>query len=395
MPPHNSGGLGVACYKMCKALAEQGVSIQFVLPYEHNQKINFMNVKSADDEAIVSVDNSYGVYDSHSYLIKTHAGAKGHRSLHEQRMVYENGVEKLVESLEFDIIHAHDWITFSGAMKAKVRTGKPLVLHIHATEYDRAAGGQGNPMVRDIEYNAMIMADKIVAVSDITKQIIVREYSIPEDKIEVVHNSIDIADTYCYDCGENDYKYLDAMKRSGYRVVASIGRLTIQKGLINLLEAIKLAVGKNPKILLLIVGSGEQYFELVSKSAELGISENVIFADFQRGKRLRDAFRIADLFVLPSVSEPFGLTALEAIGYGTPSLVTYQSGVKEAVNNFLRVDFWDAKEMANKILSIAEFDSLRDELHENSFKEYKKLSWAKSAGKLIDIYEQYNVGVNA
>lgn len=393
LPPNNSGGLGVACFKMCKALADVGVSIQFVLPYKHDQHVDFMQIETADNSGVVKVENLYGAYESHSYSINTAGGVSGVRSLHEQRAVYDAGVEKLVESLEFDVIHAHDWITFSAAMKAKAKTGRPLILHLHSTEHDRSAGSYGNPLVRDIEYNAMIMADRIIAVSDITKQIIAKEYSVPEDKIEVVHNSIDINDTRCYDNFENDYKFLDMMKNSGYKVVSSISRLTIQKGLANLLQAMRLVIEKNNKVMLLIVGSGEQYQELIAKSAELGISENVVFADFQRGKRLRDAFRIADLFVLPSVSEPFGLTALEAVGYGTPSLVTYQSGVKEVVNNFLRVDFWDVREMANKILSVVEFDALKEELHTNSLQEFNKLSWSHSASKIIDIYNQYGLGV--
>lgn len=179
------------------------------------------------------------------------------------------------------------------------------------------------------------------------------------------------------------------MKSQGYRVVSNVGRLTVQKNLYNLMQAAKLVIEKTPKTLFLIVGSGEQYLELLELAAELGISKNVIFTDFQRGKNLRDAFSVADLFVMPSVSEPFGLTPLEAIGYGTPALVSKQSGVAEVITNCLKVDFWDIKEMANQISAVVRNDSLRDELHSQSYKEFLKLSWDDAAHKMVGTYHQH------
>lgn len=179
------------------------------------------------------------------------------------------------------------------------------------------------------------------------------------------------------------------MKSLGYRVVANVGRLTIQKGLPNLLLAAKDVVKYNPKTLFLIVGSGEQYYELVEMAAGLGIGANVLFTDFQRGKRWRDAFAIADLFVMPSVSEPFGLTPLEAIGYGTPVLVSRQAGVGEILKNALKVDFWDIDEMANKITAAVQNPSLTEELLNNSRHEYQNLSWQKASDAMLNIYTQH------
>src|SRR5690606_4024764 len=187
----------------------------------------------------------------------------------------------------------------------------------------------------------------------------------------------------------NLHHYLHAMRTEGYRVIVNIGRLTIQKGLTNLLYAAKLVIDKEPKTLFLIVGSGEQYFDLVGLAADLGISRNVIFTGFQRGQAWRDSFAIGDLFVMPSVSEPFGLTPLEAAGYGTPSLISRQSGVAEVFRSCLKVDFWDIEEMANQIAAVVMNDDLRDELHAEAMKEYEKLSWFPAAERLINWYEHH------
>jgi glycosyltransferase involved in cell wall biosynthesis len=217
-----------------------------------------------------------------------------------------------------------------------------------------------------------------------------RDYDIPADKIDVVHNSIDSRYIEPLDT-ENVYRYLSLMKSLGYRVVVNVGRLTIQKGLPNLLQAAQLVLQKAPKTIFLIVGSGEQYYELITQAADLGIGENVLFTDFQRGKNWRDAFAIGDLFVMPSVSEPFGLTPLEAIGYGTPALVSRQSGVSEVLRNCLKVDFWDINEMANQISSVVLSDALRDELLKHAYKEYEQLTWDRASKKIEQLYERHLV----
>jgi glycogen(starch) synthase len=387
LPPHNSGGLGVACYQLCKALANKGVDIEFVLPYTADHNIDFMKINAAHPQDVESVIKAGIAYDSFKYIKKT--GEVEWIDLFGQSAIYEKAVERIVQLAEFDVIHAHDWLTCRAALRAKEISGKPLIVHIHSIESDRAGTeGGGNPMVREIEETAMLIADKIVAVSNHTKKAIVREYGIPADKIEVIHNSFDI-DSLLLESGANAYAYLEEMKSKGYKVVASIGRLTMQKGLPNLLISFKEVVERFPKALLLMVGSGEQYYELIGLSAQLGISRNVVFTDFQRGKKYRDAYSVADLFVMPSISEPFGLTPLEAIGYGTPALISRQSGVSEVLTNCLKVDFWDTNEMANQIVNVLRSDPLRDELHANSLKEYSRLSWDESADKLFDVYRRH------
>ncbi len=384
LPPHNSGGLGVACYQMCKELVAHGVSIEFIVPYVADHAIDFMQVTAATPQPASDVKESGIAYDS--YLFTNEDGSEEYISIYDQHKLYTKGVEPIAKLGEFDVIHAHDWLTFRAGMRAKQLSGKPLIVHIHATEYDRAGGTSGNPLVEEIEYMAMMIADKIITVSEHTKRIVIEHYKIPEDKIEVAHNSIDIS-SYEPPCTENVYKCLTEFQKHGYRVVSNIGRLTLQKGLTNLLIAMKGVIERAPKTLLLIVGSGEQYEDLIELAAELGISSNVFFVDFQRGKALRDAYTVSDLFVMPSISEPFGIAPLEAIAFGTPILISKQSGVGEVVRNCLKVDFWDVDEMINQITAVVQNDVLRDELHAQSYAEYSRMSWTDSALKMKNLYE--------
>lgn len=387
LPPHNSGGLGIACYQLCKALSAQGVDIEFIVPYSDSHDIDFMDITPAHPQGIKSIIKSGIAYDSYKYTLEN--GEVGWLNIHDQQQLFEHAIGRLVEEREFDIVHAHDWLTFRAALRVKEIKGCPIVLHVHSVESDRSGSSHGNPAVRQIEETALHLADRIIAVSHHTKNAIVRDYGVPANKIEVVHNSINTATVTPLDA-YNSYRYLSLMKTLGYKVVVNIGRLTIQKGLPNLLQAAKKVIEREPKTLFLIVGSGEQYHELIELAAQLGIGQNVLFTDFQRGKTWRDAFAIGDLFVMPSVSEPFGLTPLEAIGYGTPVLLSKQSGVSEVLQNCLKVDYWDVDEMANQILAVVKSDALARELWQNSYLEYEKLSWADAGKKIRAIYDAHS-----
>ncbi len=387
LPPHNSGGLGIACFQLCKSLAKQDVDLEFVVPYEAEHKIDFMKVTAAHPQDVAHVLRSGIAYDSDKYVYTN--GDEKWMTIVDQQFLYEKSMDRLVSETRFDIVHAHDWLTFRAALRVKELTNCPIILHVHSVESDRAGGNPGNPLVEEIEENALHLADKVIAVSEHTKRCIIRDYGVPADKIEVVHNSMDVEDTVPLD-GENAYKYLSIMKGLGYRVIVNVGRLTIQKGLPNLLYAAKEVIAKAPKTLFLIVGSGGQYHELIEQAAELGIGANVLFTDFQRGKNWRDAFAIGDLFVMPSVSEPFGLTPLEAIGYGTPVLISKQSGVAERLQNCLKVDFWDVQEMANLMSAVMLSDPLRDELWRNSYREYQTLSWEQASTDIMRLYQAHH-----
>jgi glycogen synthase len=392
LPPYNSGGLGTACYQLCKALSRHDIDIEFILPYQAEHGINFMDVTPAHPQGVQEIQKSGIAYDSYKYILSD--GSEEWVDIHTQQAHYEHAVARLSESKEFDIVHAHDWLTFRAAMRLKETRGCPVIVHVHSVESDRAGSPDGNPLVQEIESLGLQAADRIIAVSQHTKNAIIRDYDIPPSKIEVIHNSIDASSLTPLPAA-NSYKYLESMKALGYKVVVNIGRLTVQKGLPNLLQAASLVIQKEPKTLFLIVGSGEQQYELVEMAAGLGIGQNILFADFQRGKKWRDAFAIGDLFVMPSVSEPFGLTPLESIGYGTPVLVSKQSGVSEVIRNCLKVDFWDTNEMANLILSVTQNDVLGAELLFNSQREYQNLSWDNASHKVRSLYNKHLAGAAA
>ena len=392
LPPHNSGGLGVVCHQLCKALSDRDIDIEFVLPYSADHKIDFMQVTHAHPQGVIDIQKSGIAYDSYKYIYSD--GREESVDLYGQVKMYEHAVGQLVDDREFDIIHAHDWLTFRAGLRARQKTGKPLIVHVHSVESDRAGGNGGNPLVREIEELGFLMADRIIAVSQHTKNTIMHDYHIPGAKIDVVHNSIEKNDMPVVS-DQNVYVYLQALREQGWKVVVNVGRLTVQKGLPNLLKAAQKVVKKSPKTMFLIVGNGEQFYELLDQAAELGIGANVVFTGFQRGQAWRDAFDVGDLFVMPSISEPFGLTPLEAIQYGTPSLISKQSGVSEVLSNCLKVDFWDIDEMANLITAAVDNPALREELRTNMLKEYDRLSWGPSIDKLHAIYNQHLIGATA
>lgn len=389
LPPHNSGGLGVACYQMSKALASEGAKIDFVVPYNaKHPQINFMNVHNATD---LDPLHRYGMGAYDSDWSHTTGDKKINQlptNIRDIQRQYVKFVENLMDRISSpDVIHAHDWLTIEAGVRAKEISGSQLIVHVHATEFDRAGNEAGNPVVHEIEYHGLMMADRIIAVSQVTKNIIIEKYKIPADKIEVVHNAIDIEelnDGYIYD--ENTYKYLEALKQEGYTVVSTITRFTIQKGLEYFVKAAALALSKYPKIVFLLAGDGEQRDELISIASEYGISDKLFFTGFVRGKQWRDAYSVSDAFVMSSVSEPFGLTALEAAHHGNALIITKQSGVGEVLRNILRYDFWDIHKLADQIVGLATSPSLKETMRENVWKEYHLLSWRDVAKKCLNLY---------
>ena len=335
LPPHNSGGLGVACYHLSKALALKGTSIDFVVPYSApHEDIDFMTIHSATKLSPLH-KFGMGAYDS-KFLEESvsQPDGKGLSTIRQVQAQYGQFVEEFVTSgnTDFDTIHAHDWLTMEAGMRAKELTNKPLIVHVHATEFDRAGGNSGNPIVHEIEYQGMMMADRIFAVSAITKQIIVDKYGIPASKVEVVYNAIDTLSfdkEYQYDM--RTFRYLESLKDEGYTIVSAITRLTVQKGLGNLVQAMAKATEKYDRLVLLLAGDGEQRDELIRLAADLGISDKVFFTGFVRGKQWRDAYSVSDVFVLSSISEPFGLTALEAAHHDNALIVTNTSGDRKSV----------------------------------------------------------------
>ena len=391
LPPHNSGGLGVACLNLARALTKEGANIDFVVPYEaEHPNTEFMHVLSA-----MHLDPlyRYGIGSYDSLLVEEEvipsAELKKMVSIREVQKNYCEFVEKYLMDFKPDVAHAHDWLTFEAGVLAKKNFGVPLVAHVHATEFDRSGMNGGNPVVHAVEQEGLMMADKIIAVSQATRNIIHEKYGIPLEKIEVVYNSLDedfLKAAYTYD--EDDYRYLEEMKRRGYTIVSTVGRFTVQKGLVNLMRAAARAIQKEPKILFVFAGDGEQREELVELSAKLGISGNVIFTGFVRGKQLRDIYQVSDVFVMSSISEPFGLTALEAAHHGDVLVLTKQSGVAEVLRSAMEYDFWDEKKLADELVAIARSEGLRKTLQNGIAREYRNISWDDVAEKVIKVYNE-------
>ncbi|MBR2658876.1 glycosyltransferase family 4 protein [Candidatus Saccharibacteria bacterium] len=391
LPPHNSGGLGVACLNMARALAKEGASIDFVVPYEaKHPEIDFMNVVSA-----THLDPIYryggGSYASLQIFEQIIPGIDKDKlvSIREIQKTYQEFVKEYLMEYKPDVVHAHDWLTYEAGVLAKKNYGIPLVAHVHATEFDRAGMHTGNPLIHEIEYEGLMMADKIIAVSETTKRIVHEKYHIPLSKIDVIYNSLD--ENFCdtnYTYNKDAYEYIRALKNTGWTVVSTVGRFTVQKGLWHLMQAAAMAIKKNPKLLFVFAGDGEERNELISLAADLGIAKNVVFTGFVRGKKLRDIYSISDIFVMSSVSEPFGLTALEAAHHGDALILTKQSGVSEVIWSAMKYDFWDERKLADEIIAISTDDALRQELLENVKNEYRKISWDQVAKKCLKVYNK-------
>lgn len=391
LPPHNSGGLGVACLNMARALSKQGADIDFVVPYEsEDSNYDFMNVLPATHlDPIFRYGG--GSYESLK-IEEKNIPSKDHKSavsIRDIQKTYCEFIEKYLMDFKPDVVHAHDWLTYEAGILAKRNHGIPLIAHVHATEFDRAGSHSGNQLIHEIEYEGLMLADIIIAVSESTKRIIHERYNIPLNKITVIYNSLDedyITNQYKFE--DSAYSYIHNLKRDGWTVVSTVGRFTIQKGLSFLMYAAARVVKENPKTLFVFAGSGEEFNELIAISADLGISKNVIFTGFIRGKKLRDIYSISDIFVMSSVSEPFGLTALEAAHHGDCLILTNQSGVSEVIWSAMKYDFWDERKLADQILAISHNPALKKTLQENVRKEYNQISWEQVAKKCMNVYNR-------
>ena len=375
LPPHNSGGLGVACYQLSKALADYGVQIDFVLPAtEQPHDIDFMNVLPVT-----------AITKTHKDVYKLSYANKDITAIQTIQSDYKKFVEQYLEEHGAPhIIHAHDWLTLEAGVYAKELSGAPLIAHVHATEYDRSGGGHGNPLIHEIEQHGLLMADRIIAVSNYTKRLVMKTYHIPEDKIDVVHNGL--ANGELSPAEKISYRYLDMLKAEGTTIVTAVGRLTLQKGLMQFLDAAAKAYYRYNRLAFVIAGNGEQRDELIARAAELGIAEQVIFTGFVRGAAWRQLYEVADMFVMSSISEPFGITALEAAAHGTPVIMTKQSGAAEVLTHSLNYDYWDTDRLADIMVNVAASKGLRDAMVANATVQLESLSWQRMAERCLNVY---------
>lgn len=384
-PPFNSGGLGVACQGLTRSLSERGFQVTFVMPKKLDISTPYARMVFAqkDDVDIRVIDSALTPYvTSASYLRDRGGDGIYGRDLFAEVERYKMKGAEIARESEFDVIYAHDWLSFGAGVEAKYATGKPLIVHVHATEFDRCGGRNGiNEHVYGVEKWGMEQADSVIAVSELTKDIIVREYGIPEGKVRVVHNGIDES-TAPSGAG---WLRMRGLKSAGYKIVLFLGRITLQKGPDYFLKAAKRVIERNPKVMFVISGSGDMEDGIMQLAASLGISGNVLFTGFISGGDRHEMYMASDLFVMPSVSEPFGITPLEAMKLGTPVLISKQSGVSEVVHHALKADFWDVDEMANKILSVVGNPSLRETLSGHGRDEADRLTWADAAMKVDSI----------
>jgi glycosyltransferase involved in cell wall biosynthesis len=428
-PPHICGGLGIACEGLSIALARNGVGIDFVIPHA-----------SGDEDAghMRFFDSVYGVQNGRDRKRKKKSQAgliqkqivpsllspylnprsfdellKYYRSVaaglnvdelppHIRHLFLDSGEEAapashygsnifeevnkfaahvlvLMGKADFDIIHAHDWMTFPAAVSLSRLTGKPLVVHIHSLEYDRS-GHHPNNEIHEIESLGVHAANAVIAVSFYTASIMQQQHNLPSEKIHVVHN------------GVYDKKVVQTYRRkqsaTSSKIVLFLGRITFQKGPDYFVEAAARVIPHIPDVKFVMAGAGDMLNRMIDRVHQLDISRHFEFPGFLRGEELEEMFSIADLYIMPSVSEPFGISALEAINYDTPVIISKQSGVSEVLGHALKVDFWDIERMADLIINGLLHEELRSDMLSMAREEVKKLKWDASALKTLEVYRQ-------
>jgi len=418
-PPHISGGLGVACFEMTKALSDLGQQITFVLPRLRDElsaesHVSLLGVaqlgleleQRAEIEVeergvlgaidLVAVDSPLRPYltDTEYREVLARLEEVRRRVQTEQRRGYDvsftgdYGPDLMHEVVRYarlagaiarrvphDVIHAHDWLTMLAGIEARRASGRPLVIHVHALEYDRS-GENVNLAVRDIERIGMHAADLVVAVSHFTRDRIIARYGVDPARVEVVHNAV-----------TRKAAHLDGpLPRRRDKVVLFLGRITFQKGPDYFVEAAAKVLERRSDVRFVMAGSGDMAPRMIERVAQLGIGRRFHFTGFLTGAAVERMYRESDIYVMPSVSEPFGISPLEAMCFDVPVIISRQSGVAEVLRHALKVDFWDIDELANKINALLDHPPLRAELVRQGARELESIQWAGAARKLTEIY---------
>lgn len=419
-PPHIAGGLGTACYGMTRGLARNGVEVIFVMPHASgDEDQRFARIVDASDvEALfgstasgaddllekmsfIRIDSNMVPYISpeeyatyHDEYVRTgqkvwetgdvwkqrytFSGKYG-ANLMEEVARYAVVAAQVARDLEgkFDVIHAHDWLTYYAGIAAKRVSGKPLVVHMHATEFDRS-GEHINTQTYAMEKAGMEAADRVIAVSNLTRRIIIEKYGIPADKVVTVHNAVRFA--------END----EALPERGVpdKIVTFLGRITYQKGPDYFVEAAAKVLGKVPNVRFVMAGSGDMMHHVIRRVARLGIADRFHFTGFLRGEDVQRMFQLSDVYVMPSVSEPFGISPLEAMRSNVPVIISKQSGVAEVLDYALKVDYWDVDALSDAIYGLITYPALAKMFAEKGLEEVTGLKWNNAAAKIKEVYQE-------
>ena len=396
-PPFFAGGAGIVCSELSKALNNLGVEVTFVMPNgpekeieELNSKKGLLKIKTTSSlgkkikvktvDTILTPYIGWEEYSSKYELLKRKNQQNPYGSnLQEEVERFAELIEELVKDEEYDVIHAHDWVTFLAAAKLKQKTGKPLTIHVHITEFDKSGGNYASPYIYGLEKLGMDEADTIIAVSNKVRERVIHNYYQNPNKIRVVHNAA---------TPMNDMIYEGKELKGDNKMVLFAGRITLQKGPEYFVEAARLVLQKNPKVKFVIAGTGDLLPKIMDDVENKGLRSNFVFTGFYTRDEAEKIFSMADVFVMPSVSEPFGVVPFEAQIKKTPTIISKQSGIAEILKHALKVDFWDTREMANKILSLLEYSELHGEIQENGYLEAKAATWEEPAKKCIKIYEE-------
>ena len=405
-PPHILGGLGTASYGLTKGIFENGdMDITFVIPKPMgDEEKTFAKIIGASNTPVAWRDVSWDyvqqrqghvmdpqtyfdlrdhIYADFNYLNVNDLGCiefsgKYPQNLMEEINNYSIVAGVIARTAQFDVIHSHDWLTYPAGIHAKQVSGKPLVIHVHATDYDRSRGNV-NPTVFGIEKDGMNQADHIITVSEHTRRTVIEKYGISPDKVSTVHNAVEPL--------PEDYLKIEKTPRKE-KIVTFLGRITMQKGPEYFVEAAAMVLKKVHNVRFVMAGGGDMMEKMIRLAARRGISDRFHFIGFLRGKEVYEMYKNSDVFIMPSVSEPFGIAPLEAMQMGVPSIISKQSGCAEILSNVIKVDYWDVNEMANAIYSIITYPAMFNQLQERGLDEVGQIVWKKAGTKVINIYKK-------
>ena len=418
-PPHIAGGLGTACYGLTRGLARNDVKVTFVVPRAYgDEDQRFTNIVNASDVetdfcrrdeytkevwenlSYITIDSNMVPYATPEEYFErreewlkqretgviqdswqqryTFSGKYGANLMEEvQRYAMVAAEVAKAEAGNFDVIHAHDWLTYYAGIAAKNVSGKPLVVHIHATDFDRSGAINPDSPVYQIEKAGMSAADKVIAVSNLTRNICIEKYGIDADKIVTVHNAVRFA--------SNVPEQVERGVKQ--KIVTFLGRITFQKGPDYFVEAAAKVLKRLPDVHFVMAGNGDMFNHVIRRVAKLGIADRFHFTGFLKGDDVQKMFAMSDVYVMPSVSEPFGISPLEAMREGVPIIISKQSGVAEVLDYAVKVDYWDVDAMADAIYALVQYPAMADMFGHKGYDEVTRLKWNNAAAKIKAVYE--------
>ncbi len=404
-PPHILGGLGTASYGLTRGMAAQGdMEITFVIPKPHgDENQSFLKIIGASNVPVVWKENNWdfvnqklggkmhpdeyfwlrnGIKYDYRRIYTNELGCIDFSGRYPDNLIeeisnYEAVASVLAHQLDFDVIHSHDWLTYPAGAFAKQISGKPLVVHVHATDFDRSRG-KVNPTVYAIEKRGLDAADHILTVSNLTRQIVIEKYHQPPHKVTTVHNAVEPL----HDAGS----FVKQPRKD--KIVTFLGRITMQKGPEYFVEAAARVIQRTKNVRFVMAGSGDMMNAMIELAAQRGIADRFHFPGFLRGRDVHEMLAQSDVYIMPSVSEPFGISPLEAMQVGTPSIISYQSGCAEILSHVIKTDYWDIDAMADAIYGIVTYPAQYASMRQLGLDEVNSIKWYDAGMKVRAIYNK-------